>query len=769
MMAFRCIVTMFLNTLFIFRNAGQQLPAYVIENSPGCINTSVTSWNISDNFPLIYLKKENKNICTLGGIPGKDPYIDIIIEYRDRISCGIDVNQKQTFFCFTNAVNILDAGVYSAELTTGLIVYNNTLYVMRPPTKPIISLQGDLINQKAQNLTCYAASTSLPVTGLLMTYSWTDNGAAITDSRFTFSGQGNKVLMINRVRKEDQGKKIQCIATEDKGTSSVLSDLTILDVLYKPEVSTPISSPYNVLEGQTATMTCSVTAANPHTDIRWSWIKKDSPSYVLDTGLNYTISNIQRNQSGIYNCRATNSIGMSTPASIHVDVQYKPEVSTPISSPFKVVEGQTATMTCSVTAANPHTDIRWSWIKKDSPSYVLDTGLNYTISNIQRNQSGIYNCRATNSIGMSTPASIHVDVQYKPEVSTPISSPYKVVEGQTATMTCSVTAANPNTDIRWSWIKTDSPSNVLHTGLTYTISNTHRNQTGIYKCRASNSIGMSTPATIYVDVQYKPEVSTTTSSPYKVVEGQTAILTCSVTAANPNTDIRWSWIKTDSPSNVLHTGPTYTISNIQRGQSGNYNCRATNSIEMSTPTTIPVEVQYGPTSVMFSPDVMTINKTENQTTFPIVCSAVCNPNCTYRWTGVTTVNSGLLNLGVLKRTERGDYTCTASNSIKSTSRTISVYVNYPPTIEVFQASGNRTYEESSPFSITCKVDSYPLSDINILNVDTGEVKASDGLTESLTYRESSAKCYHTANYACNSKNSYGITSSVVQRIVILCM
>ncbi|XP_061194993.1 MAM domain-containing glycosylphosphatidylinositol anchor protein 1-like [Saccostrea echinata] len=244
-------------------------------------------------------------------------------------------------------------------------------------------------------------------------------------------------------------------------------------------------------------------------------------------------------------------------------------------------------------------------------------------------------------------------------------------------------------------------------------------------------------------------------------------MTCTVTAANPDTDIRWIWIKTDSPSNVLHTRSTYTIPNIQRERSGTYSCRADNSIGVSSPATIQVDVQYGPAMVMFFPDVMTINKTENQTLFPVHCAAVCNPKCTYRWTGVATVNSGMLDLGVLKRTERGNYTCTASNSISSSSRTISVYVNYPPTVEVFQDSGNTTYEESSPFSITCKVDSYPFSDLNIMNVDTGEEKASDGPLVSLTYRESSAKCYHTANYSCYSTNSYGSTSSSLQQIFIL--
>ena len=89
----------------------------------------------------------------------------------------------------------------------------------------------------------------------------------------------------------------------------------------------------------------------------------------------------------------------------------------------------------------------------------------------------------------------------------------------------------------------------------------------------------------------KPEVKYNTSSPYSVIEGETATLMCTVTDANPNTHITWRWIKTDSPNMVLHNGPNYTISNIQRGRSGSYNCTASNTVGTSEPATINVDVQ----------------------------------------------------------------------------------------------------------------------------------------------------------------------------------
>ena len=91
----------------------------------------------------------------------------------------------------------------------------------------------------------------------------------------------------------------------------------------KPEVISGTLRPYSVREGQTATLSCILTDANPYTDITWRWFKTDSPNYTLHNGSVYTISNIQRGRSGTYNCSARNVVGTSENAIIEVDVQCK--------------------------------------------------------------------------------------------------------------------------------------------------------------------------------------------------------------------------------------------------------------------------------------------------------------------------------------------------------------------------------------------------------------------------------------------------------------
>lgn len=91
----------------------------------------------------------------------------------------------------------------------------------------------------------------------------------------------------------------------------------------------------------------------------------------------------------------------------------------------------------------------------------------------------------------------------KPEVISSTPNQYKIIEGRNGTLECLVIAANPNTNIIWKWINTNNPSNVLHNGSAYTISNIHRNRTGLYNCTAANSVGTSIAVTIAVDVMCK--------------------------------------------------------------------------------------------------------------------------------------------------------------------------------------------------------------------------------------------------------------------------
>nr|XP_022289450.1 hemicentin-1-like isoform X2 [Crassostrea virginica] len=486
------------------------------------------------------------------------------------------------------------------------------------------------------------------------------------------------------------------------------SNRVLFFVRDKPEVRSISTSPYRVREGQTATLECTVTDANPSIGITWRWIKTDSPYIILHNGPTYTIPHIQRGGSGSYNCTASNIVGTSEPATVYLDVQYKPNVRSRAPSPYRVIEGETAALMCTVSDANPNIGITWRWFKTDSPNTGLSYGPNYTIPNIQRGRSGSYSCTASNTVGTSEAATADINVQYKPDVRSTLPSPFKVIEGQTATLECTVTAANPNTVITWRWFKTDSPNNVLHNGPSYTIPNIQRGRSGSYNCTASNTVGTSEAATVNVNVQYKPEVRPTLLNPYKVREGETVTLLCTLTSANPNTGITWKWIKTENPNTVLHNETFYTISNIKRESVGSYNCTASNILGTSKPALVEVDVLYGPSITIQTVEI--VNETEKAV---LTAEVISNPLSNVSWYRGSnllkyenSVNTTNLIIEKARCTDTRNFTLTASNTVRvNVTSSVQLIVNCKPVSEV----NNITHEVSDDTGIvfSTTVIAYP--------------------------------------------------------------
>lgn len=89
----------------------------------------------------------------------------------------------------------------------------------------------------------------------------------------------------------------------------------------KPEVIITSQHPYRVIEGQNATLVCSLEAANPNTSITWKWYSGDKEFPVLENGPTFLMAEIHRVKSGNYSCTATNKIGTSEATLTTLDVQ----------------------------------------------------------------------------------------------------------------------------------------------------------------------------------------------------------------------------------------------------------------------------------------------------------------------------------------------------------------------------------------------------------------------------------------------------------------
>lgn len=91
-----------------------------------------------------------------------------------------------------------------------------------------------------------------------------------------------------------------------------------------------------------------------------------------------------------------------------------------------------------------------------------------------------------------------------------------------------------------------------------------------------------------------------------------------------------------------------------------------------------------------------------------------------------------------------------------------------PSITVSQANQRQEVNESSPFGLTCNVNSSTPNNMSIRNQDTGDVIVAGVFTDILNFTETSAKCYQTAEYICTATNGGGSIESSPVKISVHC-
>ncbi|XP_055954850.1 B-cell receptor CD22-like [Patella vulgata] len=150
----------------------------------------------------------------------------------------------------------------------------------------------------------------------------------------------------------------------------------------------------------------------------------------------------------------------------------------PSTSPYKIIQGNQLTLTCTVDDSNPQpTSFTWS---KDGGSITGQGSSVFSLTSVQRSQAGQYTCTANNGVGTGTSTSVEVDVLYPPTVSTP--PIYKILESTGLTITCSGNPGNPTvTSYRWT-----GSGGYISTGATLSIPDIKRSKTGVYRCTATN-------------------------------------------------------------------------------------------------------------------------------------------------------------------------------------------------------------------------------------------------------------------------------------------
>ncbi|XP_070156465.1 fasciclin-2 isoform X2 [Polyergus mexicanus] len=445
---------------------------------------------------------------------------------------------------------------------------------------------------------------------LVQDMQWLDPQNRVIESLNTHTGhskpamytelhQDHSLSLFFNSLQEEQAGKYTCKGTYAQ--NQMLNKSVTIDTIIAITWDDAPVNQYPIL-GEDFSIMCRV-RARPSPSVDWLYngeLIKTNDRYVINA-YSLKIKNVQESDDGIYTCRASvQTTGELQERLIRVEVHTRPSIEE-ISSPIDITEGENANIECKATGKPPPT---FTWIKSLTQQnlsitdrFGVDpvTGV-LTITNVNREDAGEYQCTATNLAGTVT-TNIQVNVIVKPKIMEFLNK--TVVEGKNKDIMCKafgrpppevifrkltadkqyLMGAQPQDD---RIIMTNSADDVsgetvgvlaIHSALT--------NDDGLYECVAKNAGGVAYKNG-HLTVEFPPSFRNMPNITIYSWEQRPVNLTC-IAESIPNATIRWTMfgdrrVEDDVTIQVIDDGPisTLQIRPTDRRYYTNYKCIAAN-------------------------------------------------------------------------------------------------------------------------------------------------------------------------------------------------
>ncbi|XP_022809730.1 hemicentin-1-like isoform X2 [Stylophora pistillata] len=333
-----------------------------------------------------------------------------------------------------------------------------------------------------------------------------------------------------------------------------------------------------------------------------------------------------------------------------------------------------------------------------SPGQVI-----FTLSSILTTDEGAFRCKI-GSGGLLSPSTyqvVELTVLEAPHI-TPFSSKQNHTEGSAVNISCKA-SGKPLPDV--AWVRNTKVKSSGKEEAFLVFSSIQRSDKGEYKCRANNTVDVtSIDATIVV--YYKPKgVTLTTNAPQNTVtQGDTVKFTCKVKEAKPQVSL-YKFFFNGRPVNVSNNN-VYTINNVKRSQNyGEYKCIPRNDAGDGPEAKATLNIQV-PAHFTVLPQNITVN---TSTPISLTCKASGFPTPHTRWEKSEKILSHMehLNIPSSNRSAAGEYMCTVGNGVgeEKTARAY-VIVQYPPTIQSVTPSSSNSWIDQT-VTLECHSDGVP--------------------------------------------------------------
>uniref|UniRef100_A0A671SGX0 Contactin-4-like n=1 Tax=Sinocyclocheilus anshuiensis TaxID=1608454 RepID=A0A671SGX0_9TELE len=458
---------------------------------------------------------------------------------------------------------------------------------------------------------------------------------------------------------------------------------------------------------------------SPAPHYKWKFNRTDldiDMDYSLVEG-NLLINNPQATKhGGVYQCIATNAFGTILSREAKVEFAYLQNFSSKARSPVLVREGQAVVLLCG---PPPHFgEIRYSWIFNGRPSIVVGdnrrfvsqrTG-NLYIAKVETSDVGNYTCVVRNVMtnttvySSPTPVVLRRDAvmgEYEPKIEVQFEKMLHVAKGSSVRLEC-FALGNPVPSI--SWKRADgSPfpgkMKINHSNGVLEIPYFRPEDSGLYECVAENSKGHSIAKGRLV---FQSKWSQTLYDANMAIESDLH-WECK---ANGKPQPVYRWLKNGQPlvsqDRIRVDGGGLTISNINRMDSGMYQCLAENDNG--------VIYASAELKVVASPPDFSKNPVKKTTLIQrggeaiIECRPHASPRASYSWRRGneflkdskrrTISEDGTLRIANVTKSDVGRYTCVAKNPFGTSSSSGTLVVKEPTKITVPPLSMDATVGES---------------------------------------------------------------------------
>uniref|UniRef100_A0A3Q1H130 Heparan sulfate proteoglycan 2 n=1 Tax=Acanthochromis polyacanthus TaxID=80966 RepID=A0A3Q1H130_9TELE len=523
-------------------------------------------------------------------------------------------------------------------------------------------------------------------------------------------GPDGSVMTITKARQSNHGA-YRCVASNPFGITHTIVSLIVKET---PVATVTPVGPLHVRVGEPINLECQA-SGEPRPSVSWHRLDNNRKTMLsspvpMESNAVMQILVARPEDSGTYVCAARNNEG-TTETKVEVFVEGGPQVPTvpraSVPEPLMVVvEGQTATLRCDAHGF-PSPKITWSKLRSPLPWRHKVVNNSLVLPTVGRQDSGEYICSATNNMG-TTEVTIMLDVE-TPPYATSMPDDVAVRVGEVIRLQCLAHGTPPLT---YTWTKLDGnlPPRAQVNGGDLQINLATTEDTGSYKCVASNKVGNSE---VVAKVMVRSPLAVRVSPQVEVkAQGSAVEFTCSA-AGGIETKIEWLKEGGALPPNHHVKDGVLRIENLEQNNEGVYICRAS-SVYGQAQDTARLTIQA-------LPKVMINVRTSVQTVMignsvEFECQAVGDPEPTVKWSKVggslpahIMVKGGMLKIEQVTEADAGQYRCTATNDVGSVQSQVVLNVQSLPQIAALPETKEVTV--GSDAVLPCVASGYPVPEI----------------------------------------------------------